>query len=252
MQPLFCLRGLRWCSCHVCLVAVSCSERAWGWVWLGRGWTGISFFLFLMWLNNPSTFLSLMSFSFLPITLLFYPALIWLHYLHLLTCPPLFLLLSPSLPVCLPQLSSSVRPHTTGFLFAVSIETYVCVCVWISSVCAQWSCTRRRVWSYLCICQGFVGAARRCTGSQGLSDEGGNAIWESEKRLGKEENPVWGEMWETRFDTEMLKWTEVSWVIKGKIKMKLSSLWRCTVVAGSSSNWFFSMETTETIIKWLK
>lgn len=28
-------------------------------------------------------------------------------------------------------------------------------------------------------------------------------------------------MWEMRFGTEKLKWTEVSWVIRDKIKMKL-------------------------------
>lgn len=187
MQPLFCLGGLRWCSCHVCLLAVSCSERAWGWVWLGRGWTGISFFLFLMWLNNPITSaLSSLSFHFFwPITLLFYPALIWLHYLHLLTCPPLFLLLSPSLPVCLPQLSSSVHPHTTGFLFAVSTEIYVCVCGF--HLCVHSGLALGTACEAICASvRVFVGAAQ--------VRMGGNAIWESEKRLGKEGNPVWGEM----------------------------------------------------------
>lgn len=30
----FASEGLRWCSCHVCLLALSFSERAGGWVWL--------------------------------------------------------------------------------------------------------------------------------------------------------------------------------------------------------------------------
>lgn len=130
MQPLFCLRGLRWCSCHVCLVAVSCSERAWGWVWLGRGWTGISFFLFLMWLNNPITSaLSSLSCHFLSYPLLCSSILPSFGFIISISSPVLLSSFSFPLPSLSVYLSS---PHPSAHIppafSSQSALKYMCVC----------------------------------------------------------------------------------------------------------------------------
>lgn len=83
--------------------------------------------------------LSLLHFSslschFFPITLLFYLALIWLHYLHLLTCPPL------PLPLFFPCLSASallIHPPTYHRLSLRRQHWNMSVCMWISSECAH-------------------------------------------------------------------------------------------------------------------
>lgn len=137
MQPLFCLRGLRWCSCHVCLVAVSCSERAWGWVWLGRGWTGISFFLFLMWLNNPITSaLSSLSCHFLSYPLLCSSILPSFGFIISVSSPVLLSSFSFPLPSLSVYLSS---PHPSAHIppafSSQSALKYMCVCVRVDFIC---------------------------------------------------------------------------------------------------------------------
>ncbi len=99
--------------------------------------------------------------------------------------------------------------YTGGQLIEIRVSVCVCVCVEFSRV----SCHSGPALSTVCeaICAsvgGFVGPAnRRHTGRRGCSEEeqrGEKAFRESEKRLGKEGNPIQGEMWETSFGTEKL------------------------------------------------
>lgn len=214
MQPLFCLRGLRWCSCHVCLVAVSCSERAWGWVWLGRGWTGISFFLFLMWLNNPitSALSSLSCHFFLT------------HYSALLSCPHLASLspsphLSSSLPSpfpfppCLSTSALLIRPPTYHRLSLRSQHWNICVCVRVDFICL---CTVV-LHSAPCVklsvhLSGFCGRSTPLHREPGIEWRGGECNlreWKAFRKRGKSRlgRNVGNEVWHR--DAKM-NWSELS------------------------------------------
>lgn len=179
--------GLWWWSCRVftgCLPLWKC--KGVGGIWQRTGRYLFSF-LFSPWcglIYSVPTFSSAVIFSHY-----FYFVLI---RLLLSSSPHLsFSLLScfyPSLPVCLPQL---IHPPTYHQL-SLAVRTEVCVRVCFIRVCAQWSGTQGLVWSYPCICQGFVGAARRCTTRRAQNEEKGgrNAIGGSARRLGKEGNPA--------------------------------------------------------------
>lgn len=162
------------------LLAVSASEKAPGWVWLGIRRADIFFSLF-----SDHTFFSFShSFASPPISL---------------PLPSFSFILFPlALPVCLPQLLSLVHPPHTSYLFALPVCVHMCVK--FTGLRAQWPCTRRRVWSALCICyRGFVGRSTPLHREQEWSEEEQrgernreNAISESEKHLGKEGKPRLG------------------------------------------------------------
>lgn len=197
----------------------------------GCGWHGMDRYRSLMWRKHL-------------------PHLIFPSFYSRSILPPFSFILSISLPVLLssslfsilsPSLSTSallIRPPTyhTGFLIAV------CSCVWNSLECVHSGLALCAVCEAICVSVRVLWAQHAVAQGGGWSEkeqQGENAILESEKRLGKEGNPVQGEMWESRFGTVKLKWTEVSSVMRDKIRMKLScSLWG-DLVAGSSAINFY-------------